>query len=430
MENILFQVTPVPASTPASTPASAPASAPTDVLLTEPAQSTYKWIMVSATPLPHQAASIDTLANLAKQHRMIGIVPCEQLLLQTAMLPGRQQRKLRLAIPYALEDQVAEDVEELHFALGRERIEANGPGFNTFVPVAIMRRDTLQHIISSWQTQKINLQALLPDVLCLPWTENQWSVWQEEQRILIRTGLHEGLATTPDNLALTLSALQTQYGTPASIHCWGNSNSAWPAIEGLPALELHATPTDPWILWASTYTPTAFNLLQGDFAAQKNHSKNPRAWKLPLILAASWIALMFVSLVIEYTLLNHERDKLEAEISDIFITTFPGSNPINPRFRMEQKLKELGGSASSVFLSLLKPLSVALQSNPQIRQKIVIDTIEFSGEQLDLSVSANDLQAVEELRQTLNERYSLKTDMGTVSNNANKISVTLRIHHS
>ena len=75
------------------------------------------------------------------QRRVIGIVPATEVLLTDANVPIRNVTRLRQALPFALEEQVADDVSDLHFSIGKR-------GGNGALPVAVVRRDRLEQIES------------------------------------------------------------------------------------------------------------------------------------------------------------------------------------------------------------------------------------------------------------------------------------------
>ena len=58
------------------------------------------------------------LAEAALDRINIVIVPSEDVLVTTVTLPKMNRSRLLQAIPYALEEQVIEDVDTMHFAAG------------------------------------------------------------------------------------------------------------------------------------------------------------------------------------------------------------------------------------------------------------------------------------------------------------------------
>ena len=63
------------------------------------------------------------------------------LLTTTVLIPGRSNSKIKAALPFALEENLAEDVENLHFAVG-ERQE------NGRLPVCVCRQDKIDGWLS------------------------------------------------------------------------------------------------------------------------------------------------------------------------------------------------------------------------------------------------------------------------------------------
>src|SRR5512139_1037806 len=60
------------------------------------------------------------LEGLASADEIIVWIPAAEALLLSARLPTRSEAKIAQALPYALEDQVVEPPERLHFAFTRE----------------------------------------------------------------------------------------------------------------------------------------------------------------------------------------------------------------------------------------------------------------------------------------------------------------------
>nr|MDQ2696253.1 type II secretion system protein GspL [Pseudomonadota bacterium] len=98
-----------------------------------------EWLRPGGAP---EAGSLADLAARAGGLRPVLTAPAEAVLLTSARLPGRQRGTWLKAVPFALEDNLAEDVEDLHFAVG-----APPPGGE--VPVAVVRHDDLRGWLSA-----------------------------------------------------------------------------------------------------------------------------------------------------------------------------------------------------------------------------------------------------------------------------------------
>ena len=60
-------------------------------------------------------------AVAASNHYITTVIPGEDVLFLTAEVPGKNQQRIRQAVPYVLEDSVIDDVDELHFSISKFR---------------------------------------------------------------------------------------------------------------------------------------------------------------------------------------------------------------------------------------------------------------------------------------------------------------------
>jgi len=71
-------------------------------------------------------------AEEVEGRRAVVILPGDDVLLAEATIPGGSQSRAQQAVSFVLEDQVADDIDELHFALGAK-------GKDDTYPVAIIK---------------------------------------------------------------------------------------------------------------------------------------------------------------------------------------------------------------------------------------------------------------------------------------------------
>jgi len=79
-------------------------------------QGRVHWIRLDAEGRPQGHAESGTLAQAAvaaTQRQVIGLVPATELLLTEARIPTQSRQRMLRAVPFALEDQLAEDIDEL-----------------------------------------------------------------------------------------------------------------------------------------------------------------------------------------------------------------------------------------------------------------------------------------------------------------------------
>ena len=124
-------------------------------------------------------------------------IASEDVLLITTALPAMPAAQRRSAVAFAVEDRIAEALEQVHVILG----PAERDGFL----VAVVRRKVLAAAMTGVKGR------LLPDVLALPRPVTGWAVWEGGGRVLLRGEDGTGLATRADMLAM----LWQQAGSPA-----------------------------------------------------------------------------------------------------------------------------------------------------------------------------------------------------------------------
>src|SRR3546814_16716794 len=76
----------------------------------------------------------------------------------TVEVPARQPAKVLQAAPFVLEEQLAEDVDTLHFALGARQADHRWP-------LAIVSQTRMQAWLALLQDFAIHADAMVPDVL-------------------------------------------------------------------------------------------------------------------------------------------------------------------------------------------------------------------------------------------------------------------------
>ncbi|MDN5872085.1 MAG: type II secretion system protein GspL, partial [Nitrococcus sp.] len=81
-----------------------------------------EWIVLDTNGRPEGASRRGTPAEAAAEaagRQVLGLADGLAVLLSDTVIPSRNGERLRRAVPFALEERLAGDVDSLHFALGR-----------------------------------------------------------------------------------------------------------------------------------------------------------------------------------------------------------------------------------------------------------------------------------------------------------------------
>ena len=112
--------------------------------------------------------TFEQAAKAAERRRVVMVVAGTELLMEEADVPGANQAKALKAIPYMLEEQLAQDVEASHFAFGNK--QANGR-----IPVAVISKQSFAWIRELAESSKLNVQEIIPEILALPFFNDRWT---------------------------------------------------------------------------------------------------------------------------------------------------------------------------------------------------------------------------------------------------------------
>lgn len=353
---------------------------------------------------------LNGLAGAAWERQVLLVVPGEFCVLTHAKLPVSNRRAFLQALPYALEEGLAEEVEALHFA--------PGPLLDGAAPVAVLRREVLESWLASCAGHNIPVVRAVPEPLLLPWETGDWSLLVESGRVVVRTGEYSGFACELESLALLLD-LARREAAPARLRVWGEP----PTLpEGLPVV--HEGEGRISLLGLA---PAPLDLLQGAFGHETGLQRWVWPWRVALVLLALVLLLQLSGVLLERWQLLREQDRLRAEQVRIYRAAVPDAvRIVNPRVQLQNRLAEAGGDVEQGgFLRLLQETGAILREVPALR----LEGLRFQAGQLELELVGTELSRFDELRQRLAQHPELQAEVRTTRREdraVSRVSVRLR----
>ena len=373
--------------------------------------------------------SLQDAAAVAAHHKVIVLLDSSNVHLNHVKLPTSNRQKMLRAIPYALEEQLAEDIDDFHFVIGK-----TDPYYGT--PVAGIRKDTLDRLLATFQQAGISIDMLIPDAICSPAAPGQWSILFHADKALVQFEALIGSVIDTVNLPLLLQAsLEKADNKPEKIvylHLDGDTRD--PALdeigEDIEIIKV-AYNTHPLVVYCGEYTRAkSLNLLQGVYKPKRKSSGSLHRWRLAASLAAVWLVLYMGTNLFELNRLKAKNAELGIQIEQIYKRSFPASKRIiNPRVQMEQKLNELrggGGQQGSQFLALLTDSVTSLSAQKDIE----IQSIDFRNNRMDIGLTGTNLQSVETLNRQLGKSASLKSEITSATSEKNMVKGSIRLQRS
>ena len=350
------------------------------------------------------------------------VVPGNDVLLAEALVPGGSQARAMQAIPFALEEQLADDVEKLHFALGSKDRDDN-------YPVAIIDRSTMDAITEQCQEAGLRPTSIVPETLALPrldaidFGEVSWTALLDEDQAVIRLNGYKGFATDASvasfmlegakgDLAEDTSPLLTIYTTDPETNLIvpGGVDTELRDCESRLALYANGLASEPNI-----------NLLQGSYNPKTQFDKTWKPWRWTAALAAVLVGTLFASKWFDYRALKAEESYIDGEIATAFESALPGVRMQRPRRQIQDALSGDGTGNTSNFTNQLAEIAASLSTQPQTK----VRTIGFRNGSFDLDLNTDAVPTMDALKSELSKRGALELTLR--SSNREKDTVRARV---
>jgi general secretion pathway protein L len=379
------------------------------------------------------SGTLDELSEAASNHRSVVLLNSQCLHINQLQLPTQNLQKMLKAVPYAIEEFIAEDIENFHFVIAKNKN-------NSLTAVVGIDKIALQNIIQIFQQANITLEKIIPDVLCLAANDQQWVCLNYLDTSYLQTDTLNGMALSPDVLPYIVnSKLQHETQNPPEkilLFTEQENTAAFDQLqlnnisngENIEKIDIVYN-KHPLVVFCGHYKQALpLNLLQNKFKNKRKSSVLWQHWRLAASLAAIWLVLNLALTGFQYTQIKSENNITKAKIEQVYKKTFPKSQKIiNPRVQMEQKLKELKSGTGNSNNGLIFLLAESFGTLSSDKNNITVQSLTFRNNRMDISLDSNNLQAIENLNKSLNSNNNIKSEIISSSSEKDKVKGNLRI---
>jgi len=371
------------------------------------------------------AEQLHNLTDKAHQRKVIVLVSSSDVRLKSLTVPAKSQRAMQLAVPYMLEDELAQDVDSLFFAY--TNLLENQAGNNCFT--AVVERSQMQQWLS-WLTQaNLKAKALIPDVLAMPLATNKNSAIifpsSVGNQIILRQGLWQGYTIDENTWAVISQKLTADEGDEESKNI---EIEAYSPLKGSDNLSITYMPEELPLALLARHCPDDFNLLQGEFKNKDVHSKALVNWLWVAGIAICALLLNVGFKGVELMQLTTQQQSVEKQIIDEYKKAFPQVKRVKVstiKSQLKQKLSQLGVTNSDDgFLAMLLKMQPAFAKVPALKP----ESLKFDSkrQELRLQAVASDYSHFDLFKKAL-ENLDLTVKQGAQNNQGDHISGSFSI---
>lgn len=397
----------------------------------------YSWVLLDAsgeTQAQGEGDSRDNIENTLAQNalenvHLVALIPGDEALMCFADIPAKQTRFVMQALPYAVEEQIAQDIDSVHLALGPR----GEHGFR----VAAIDHDQMEKWsgqFSGWE--HVTLDGIFTDAALLPETEGGWTICLDGDDVLLLSDRGEWLRMQASNLAMFAQTLSipsseevvaeipvTVYGSGADLSQHEESIRQLSANGRLrinrkeleiPVIELlahayHHHLTNP------------VNLCQGGYAVRAGGSSPLQPWRPLIAVASIWFVLQ---LGLEIGMGWHYKQQAEdinTQAMSVYREYFPqdrSASPGNVKRIVQGQINEMqSGGAQLGFVDLMKYTGEQYRKTATGGGNVTFNSVNYSRNrgELVVDVRASDYSKLNALRTGLTGT-GLEASIGSVVN--------------
>jgi len=349
---------------------------------------------------------------------VVVFAPAAQVLAVSCSVPGRNAAQIRRALPFAVEEFVATEIENMHLASGP--IRRGEP-----VRCNLVDSQVLEDWLSALGRLGLAPGYLLCEAELLPDAPDRVSLLFEGDSVLVKTA-EQAASLDRENLMLALGGLTYRElllvnGELTELEL-GQLDDDVEIIDG----DTGGEGVLGYLMGRFESSPAgALNLLQGPYAPKRKATADWQRWQAVAGLAAVWILAGFVAMVAKGLWSSTQADRLQAESEALYRELFGAqSRIVNVRRQFQSALGGDDPQASS-FTDYLGQLAQTLDRNSAVLSLTYTST----RDELAADMLVKGFEELEALKQGLEQR-GVRVDITSAEQQDASVRARLRLGRS
>lgn len=317
--------------------------------------------------------------------------------LELSWLP---ERKARMAIPYALEDKVAQSLNELHFAFDKARYQ------NDHYLITAISKQRIRYLMHLFNEHNVEFAGITLDWFALDPQE----LCSTETSLLINTDEFKGA------LSGTLADIYLKKHPEQHPLLFEDSKILLDS-----SLSKSKELSQVWIA-QRILRKKLMNLCQGEMQHGNKADSLKKGYQLVGVLFCLWLLSLLLVNTIQLHWLNTQTQKIDDQIGVIYHQFFPGAKQvISPKFRIAQLLKTNNTEEYNRFWFLINQFAKVMKSDP-----VSLEEFRYQNRILSVTIMSADFASLEQFENELKKAH-LKVKQTQASTREQHVAATLEL---
>ncbi len=291
-------------------------------------EQAVSWIAVDSNGTRTSApisGPLDEAVSDVGDRSVIVLVPATTVLTTTANIPIKGGSRLLAALPFALEEQLADDIDDLHFAAGTRRDSGQ-------IPVAVVAHDQMSDWLDRLDEAGLSVSKIVPENYGLARIPGTMSLLSADGQIFFNDGADNEFvmqgANPSDALAVAgaLEEPDNEDRVPGHllVYCSPDDEQRfqhdWNALRHeLASVDINLLPDGALSRLAVTVgAGNGINLLQGRYGANVEIGALFRPWRYAAALLLTLGVLAFSGKAADYYRLTHKQTVLTTQFEQVY----------------------------------------------------------------------------------------------------------------
>lgn len=324
------------------------------------------------------------------------VVPGSKVVARNVSVGGTEKKHMAKLLPFEMEEEIIDPVEDLHFCFG----QVEGERVNLFY----MRRDEFAEVLEEIELVSKEVLNVLPEFALLNLAEGAGTIVLDGEMVLAKFSEGRGFAAEINIAPLILASVAEELVlNEAELNIVAESEEALSILRScLPeqwlqeeSISIAETEGFFWDCIDASVLNKTLNLRSGGFARQLPFGRWWNIWQKSAYVAAAAFVLSMAVNFIAYLDAKSEGKQIREQIQTVYLQAVPNGRKGDEENRLENILKNQGGSTTGEPSNLVPMLS-GLTKAMMKQEDIQVSNFRYSGDQRELQVNI-EIKGLDEL---------------------------------